>query len=277
MADPRANPAGAEETALTQKRSFYRTWIRPFIPFPGKGAWLRWFPPLHERNIVYLMRDLRIDVVLDVGANEGQFARQLRRCGYRGRIVSFEPVGQVHARLAAAAAGDAGWTVAPPLALGAEAGEAAINVHEETTISSFLPIERMPYAEAGTPTKPPLRSERVRVVPLDAIFGDYVKPGETALLKIDVQGFEREVLAGAAESLQKVAAVLIEVSLVPLYAGQMPYLEMLGWLRERGFHAAFFSSVHSRRRHGAEWEYNVFCVRENSTVFAFPSGMKRAP
>ena len=166
---------------MAQQRSFYRSRIRPFIPFPRKGTWLRWFPPLHERNIVYLMRDLRIDVVLDVGANEGQFAQQLRRCGYRGRIVSFEPVSEVHARLAAMAAVDAAWTVAPPLALGATSCEAAINVHAETTISSFLPIERMPYAEAGTATKPPVRSETVRVVPLDAVFGDYVKPGEIAL------------------------------------------------------------------------------------------------
>ena len=75
--------------------------------------------------------------------------------------------------------------------------------------------------------------------------------------------------------MRTIAAVLIEVSLVPLYGGQMPYLEMLGWLRERGFHAAFFSSVHSRRRRGAEWEYNVFCARDNSEIFTSPSGVKR--
>ena len=48
---------------------------------------------------------------------------------------------------------------------------------------------------------------------------------------------------------------------VPLYTGQKSYLEILGELRARGFNAAYFSSVHSRRRHGEEWEYNVFCVR----------------
>ena len=49
----------------------------------------------------------------------------------------------------------------------------------------------------------------------------------------------------------------------------------LGLLRDHGLHAVFFSSVHSRRRHGAEWEYNVFCVRENSPVLMFPSGRKK--
>ena len=260
---------------MTQRRSFYRQWIRPFIPFPRKGTWLRWFPPLHERNIVYLMDALGIDVVLDIGANEGQFGQQLRRCGYRGRIVSFEPVSDVQARLRAIASGDRLWQVAPPLALGAKAGEAEIHVHAVSEVSSFLPMERMPYADAGTPVAPPVRSETVRIVPLDAVYGDYVKPGEKALLKIDVQGFEREVLAGAAATLPKADGVLIEVSLSPLYTGQASYLELLETLRAKGFHAAFFSSVHSRQRHGAEWEYNVFCARENSNVFTLPSGVKK--
>jgi FkbM family methyltransferase len=254
--------------------SFYRRWVRPVIPFPRKGTWLRWFPPLHERNIVYLIEQLDIGLVLDVGANEGQFGRLLRRCGYRGRIVSFEPVGSVHAQLAATASGDSLWAVAPALALGAKAGEAKINVHADSEVSSFLPMERMPYADAGAAVTPPQRTESVRVQPLDAVFGSYVTGSDKVLLKIDVQGFEHEVIAGAAESLKKVEAVLIEVSLAPLYTGQRPYLETLGLLRDHGLHAVFFSSVHSRRRHGAEWEYNVFCVRENSPVLMFPSGSK---
>ena len=96
---------------------------------------------------------------------------------------------------------------------------------------------------------------------MDDIYDELVPPSATTLLKLDVQGFEDQVLAGAAESLEKISAILIEVSLVPLYKGQKSYLEILGELRARGFHAAYFSSVHSRRRHGEEWEYNVFCVR----------------
>src|SRR5476649_785985 len=104
------------ESTLTLQRSFYRQWVRPFIPFPRKGTLLRWFPPHHERNIVYLMDALGIDLVLDIGANEGQFGQQLRRCGYGGRIVSFEPVEDVHATLSAAASGDRLWQIAPALA-----------------------------------------------------------------------------------------------------------------------------------------------------------------
>jgi FkbM family methyltransferase len=241
--------------------SFFRRHLRRFVPFPRKATWLRWFPPFHERNIAYLIARHRIDLVLDVGAHEGGFGEQLRRCGYRGRIVSFEPVSELHAKLALTAKPDPAWRVAPPLALGATGGTAPINVHEESSISSFLPLERMPYADAAPTRIAPHRRETVQVARLDDIYDKYVPAGATALLKLDVQGFEDQVLAGATESLNRVAAVLIEVSLVPLYTGQKSYLEILGELRARGFNAAYFSSVHSRRRHGEEWEYNVFCVR----------------
>ena len=241
--------------------SLYRRYLRPLIPFPRKKTWLRWFPPFHERNIVHLIAKHRIDFVLDVGAHEGGFGQQLRRCGYRGGILSFEPIGELHAALKSSAGGDKAWTVAPQLALGATPGTAQINVHDESSVSSFLPLERMPYADAPPAGITPARQESVRVVRLDDIYDEFVPPSATTLLKLDVQGFEDQVLAGATRSLEKITAILIEVSLVPLYTGQKSYLDILGALRTRGFHAVYFSSVHSRRRHGEEWEYNVFCVR----------------
>ena len=241
--------------------SFYRRHLRRFIPLPRKSTWLRWFPPFHERNIVYLMAKHRIDLVLDIGAPEGGFGQQPRRCGYRGRIVSFEPIPELHAKLTQAARSDPGWQVGPPIALGATAGTAPINVHAESSISSFLELERTPYSDAEPTRVAPRRREVVRVVRLDDIYDEYVPAGAGVLLKLDVQGFEDQVLAGATESLNKVAAVFIEVSLVPLYAGQKTYLEILHDLRARNLHAGYFASVHTRRRHGEEWEYNVFCVR----------------
>jgi len=250
--------------------SFYRRHLRQFVPFPRKSTWLRWFPPFHERNIVYLIAKHHIDFVLDVGAHEGGFGKQLRRCGYRGRIVSFEPVPELHAKLTQATLSDSAWQVAPPLALGAVAGRAPLNVHVESSVSSFLPLARMPYSDAALGQIAPSRQETVHVARLDDIYSAYVPSDATVMLKLDVQGFEDQVLAGAPETLNKVAAVFIEVSLVPLYTGQKSYLEMLQELRTRDFHAVYFASVHTRRRHGEEWEYNVFCVH------GFPGGIPRA-
>jgi FkbM family methyltransferase len=242
--------------------SLYRRYFRRFVPFPRKKTWLRWLPPFHERNVAYLIAKHGIDFVLDVGAHEGGFGQQLRCCGYHGRILSFEPISELHAKLTSVASGDRAWTVAPKLALGATSGTAPINVHHESLISSFLPLERMPYADAAPAQIKPRRQETVRVVRLDDIYDDLVPSSATKLLKRDVQGFEDQVFAGATKSLEKITAILVEVSLIPLYTGQKSYLELLSELHARGFHAVYFLSVHSRRRRGEEWEYNVFCLRQ---------------
>ena len=73
-------------------------------------------------------RDFAIDVVLDVGANTGQFAQALRAQGYHGHIVSFEPLSDAHAALVAAADSDPLWDVAERCAIGAQDGWAEINI-----------------------------------------------------------------------------------------------------------------------------------------------------
>ncbi|NJL07471.1 MAG: FkbM family methyltransferase [Methylacidiphilales bacterium] len=242
-------------------RSFYKRYIRPLLPFPHRRTLKRWFPPFEHRNIAHLVAKHGITLVLDVGANEGQFGRQLRATGYRGRIVSFEPIGTVHATLSSAAGGDSAWIIAPPLALGRSPGHADIDVHADTSISSFRTLRHIPFTAPTEGPIAPTRRERVEVARLDDIFDRYVRPTDKVLLKIDVQGFESEVLSGATASLPRVEAVLIEVSLVPMYDDEPGYLDMLGHLRSLGFHAVFFSSVMGRRRLGEEWEYNAFCVR----------------
>src|SRR5580704_2367040 len=71
-----------------------------------------------------LFSQFEIDLVLDIGANCGQFAQQCRANGYRGEIISFEPASSAHASLVLAAAADPLWTVADRVALGATNGEA---------------------------------------------------------------------------------------------------------------------------------------------------------
>src|SRR5688572_24729203 len=84
-----------------------------------------------------LFRQLRIDCVLDVGANKGQYGRELRRSGYRGSIVSFEPISAEFERLTAEAQGDAQWSC-HRLALGRESGTLPLNVTQGTVFGSFL-------------------------------------------------------------------------------------------------------------------------------------------
>lgn len=98
-------------------------------------GWLRW---LGSRSVVRaLLRRLRINSVLDVGANRGQFGAMLRQVGHRGWILSFEPVRANLAILEKVAAAAPPWRVFP-FALGASEGQQTINVTDETVFSSFL-------------------------------------------------------------------------------------------------------------------------------------------
>src|SRR4051812_46399169 len=80
-----------------------------------------------DEHVAWVLRRLAINCVIDVGANRGQFGRMLRRRGYTGRIVSFEPLAQVAEKLEKRAADDPDWWVMP-YALGDASSETAIQV-----------------------------------------------------------------------------------------------------------------------------------------------------
>ncbi len=83
-----------------------------------------------------IMASLEIGMVLDVGANVGQYATELRRFGYGGSILSFEPVSEAFDELVRASSADAGWECVR-LALGQSDGSAKLGVTSNTASSSF--------------------------------------------------------------------------------------------------------------------------------------------
>jgi FkbM family methyltransferase len=180
-----------------------------------------------------IMRNLGIDLVLDVGANAGQFARALRESGYAGRIVSYEPIEEAWQALRAASSGDDRWTVAERAAIGDRAGEIDIHVSANSVSSSAL--EMLEAHERSAPDSRYVRQERVPLRRLDDIAAAHFTEDARVLLKIDTQGFEDKVLEGAAGILPRVRAIQVELSLAPLYAGQKLLPEMLGQLRQLGF------------------------------------------
>jgi FkbM family methyltransferase len=174
-----------------------------------------------------------VDVVIDVGANDGGYGRFLREGGFAGDIVSFEPLAAAHAALTAAAARDERWHVAPRMALGAEAGEAEIHVAGNSASSSLLPMHDL-HAGAA-PESRYVGVERVAVQALDALAHPVIDGARRPLLKIDTQGFEMPVLRGAKAVLARATGVQLELSVAPLYEGQALYAEVMAFLDELGF------------------------------------------
>ena len=180
-----------------------------------------------------LLSFLGVDVVLDVGANEGQYGLELREdIGFRGRICSFEPVGGAYRALAARAAGDPSWTTFN-VGLGDAPGRATINVAGNSESSSLLPM--LPAHLDAAPEGRFVRTEEVEIQTLDAVFGDLTEPGEHVYLKIDTQGFEGRVLRGAERSLAAIDTVQLEMPLTPLYDGELGFTELFTGMLDRGY------------------------------------------
>ncbi|HEY4126670.1 MAG TPA: FkbM family methyltransferase [Gammaproteobacteria bacterium] len=191
--------------------------------------------PTLETHLGQLLPKLGIDCVLDVGANQGQYGRVLRRSGYKGRIVSFEPVQETFHILKIRANKDRDWKV-NHFALGSKAGESTIHVTRATILSSF----RKPNAyskEQYAQGIPIVREEKVKVRTLDDVFEESLAglKSPRVFLKMDTQGFDLQVFAGAKRSLPRILAMQSEISIQPIYEGVPDYLEALEVYTKAGF------------------------------------------
>ena len=186
-------------------------------------------------HLAELFAQLDINCVLDVGAHRGQYGRFLRNLGYRGRIVSIEPIAANVAYIEQRRAGDDDWWVRP-YALGRESGTRALNVAQVSQFSSFLApndFSRREYGEASAV----VRTDSVVVHRLAEVFDDCTRgiAEPRVFLKMDTQGYEMEVLAGAGPSLGRVSALQCEVSVQPLYTNAVSYLQAIAQMAAYGF------------------------------------------
>ena len=188
------------------------------------------FDVVRFRSLSSILAHKGINLVFDVGANTGQYGKHLRELGYRGKIVSFEPQKQPFATLSADAKRDARWT-AVNLGLGNENEQKTINVYEDSRLSTLLSSDHRSGALNGQP----VGTETIEIRTLDGIIDQYAAPDDKILLKIDTQGFEKQVLQGAEQSLPKLTSIQIEMSLTPLYDHQPLLDEMVALLRSKGF------------------------------------------
>jgi FkbM family methyltransferase len=167
---------------------------------------------LHRR--IALMAKRKIDLVLDVGANVGQFGVSLRQTGYGGRIVSFEPMKAAFAMLQRTASKDALWSCYN-VALGDNDGTAIINVSANSHSSSLLAVN--PRSLQIEPSIGYIGQEQITVRRLDGLFEQIAKPENVTYLKIDTQGYELKVLAGAAGVINRLEMIQLEASFFPVY------------------------------------------------------------
>ncbi len=182
-----------------------------------------------------LLQHQGVKQVIDIGANTGQFAESLYDFGYTGKVVSFEPVSSAHRILQKRSKPYPNWQVAPPCALGNKEGEVEIKISDDSVFSSVLNIKDSYVAH--NPKSKIVRSERVPLHRIDEIAQQYIDFNQNdILLKIDTQGFEKQVLDGAQGILPKLQGIKIEIPLYPIYEGtNFSFYEITDFMKENGF------------------------------------------
>jgi FkbM family methyltransferase len=180
-----------------------------------------------------MLRRGEIDLVIDVGAHVGEYGSSLRAAGYRGKILSFEPIPEHFEQLLGASAEDDAWHCLNR-AGGARAEAATINVSANDGHSSSL-LEMTAAHERAAPGSHRARTQAIEIVSVDEALSEDFQQPRGAYLKADTQGYEHEVLAGAKDSLRKCRAVELELSLTPIYEGQLLLGEMIELMRTKGF------------------------------------------
>ena len=179
----------------------------------------------------HVLEGLALDTVVDIGANRGQFALCVRNLYPNAQIYSFEPLRRPADTYRKLFERDLKSQLFN-CAIAPQSGSVAMHVSKWDVSSSLLPIaqaqhDNFPFSEES-------RSERVTT----STLAECIKTPQivgTALLKLDVQGYELPALLGCAERLSLFKYVYVEASFIELYVGQALAADVVAHLLGQGF------------------------------------------
>jgi FkbM family methyltransferase len=189
-----------------------------------------------ERHLRDYLQIMNVNVVLDVGAFTGVYAKKLRDIGYKGKIISFEPVRATFDHLCETMHGDTQWS-GHALGLSDEDREATINIYRNADFNSLLQLKK--EAESSYGLDPSFRSQAtIELRRLDQILPKLIEGIEVPriFLKVDTQGHDMAVVRGATGVLDRLIGFQTEMPAVRIYEGMvsmaaaLEYYEVLGFV-----------------------------------------------
>lgn len=214
---------------------------------------------LCTQHVAAMLGFYGVNCVFDVGANAGQYARRLRRFGYTGRIVSFEPTADAFERLSKAAADDPEWRV-HHVGLGRE--DTVSSIHTGwNTMNSLLPPSDYGRGRYQRFTK--TRTEEIRIRRLDDVMDEALDGIDEPrpFLKMDTQGYDLEVFAGAGDRVGDFVGLQSEVAVLRLYEGSPKMSEAVATYEDSGFEITGMYPVTREAATGRVVEFDCVMMR----------------
>lgn len=218
-----------------------------------------------ESNLINIIKQKKIECIIDVGANSGQYGTFLRKIGYDGYILSFEPVRHVFEKLQATAQNDEKWRCFE-YALGEKEEDKEINVYRSTVFSSFLAAND--YSKNIWNSLNDVHTETVRVRRLEDLYPDLMKDIAVSggcMLKMDTQGYDLNVFNGARGILSNIDVLQSEISTINVYESMPDGLDMLKLFKENGYYISGMYSI-NRDEGLAAIEFDCLLVKRGMST-----------
>jgi FkbM family methyltransferase len=219
---------------------------------------------LRQLELRSILADPEIDLVIDVGANEGQFASGIRNLGYKKRLISFEPIPDVFLKLKSKAAAVPNWEVVN-CALGSETKKQILNIYDDSKLSSFLEGDGSHTVRFQNNFKQS-KQVNLEIRRLDEIWNEKFSSGTVhqIFLKLDTQGYDLEAFKGIGRLKDHVKYILTELSVIPLYKNITPYTQSLEFYENEGFGPIAFIPVTRNHGDGRVIEFDCLLTRKTT-------------
>ena len=203
----------------------------------------------------------KIDLLIDIGANTGQYSLIARKIGYKNEIISFEPLEDAYNKLLKNSKNDPLWTIQKRCGIGNEIGKKIINVSKNSYSSSLLDIS-LEHVKVAKESKY-IDKEEIDIITLDSFFDENQIGANRIFLKIDTQGYEDKVLDGFSKNISRIYAVQIELSTVELYENQKLYSYFVKYFTENNFFLWNIERGFSNTKTGQNLQFEAIFINRN--------------
>ncbi len=184
-------------------------------------------------DLVKTINFYEINLVIDIGASTGEYAKMLRRFGYDKYIFSVEPVSKSFKILNENCSSDKKWSSKQYIISKQNKNKIKINVSKDFDNSSILNSTELHLKNHKGAEF--FYSEEIDSKSLDQLLNDDVNIQKNMMLKIDTQGTESDILESGNASLDKFKLIQIELSIQKLYSNQKLWTEVIQFMKERRF------------------------------------------
>ncbi len=214
-----------------------------------------------DKNLVKSINHFKINSIIDIGANKGQFALKLFENKFKGNVISFEPLEEEHKILNDISLNNEKWKIARRCAIGKKDVKKKFHISLNRESSSLLKI-----LPKHTLLRPDSKTQKIKIInveKLDNFHNQITKLKKNLLLKIDTQGSEMDVLLGAGKVINEIKCLFVEVSLIPLYKNQKLWFDIIKYLKKYKFEVWSIDQLLKNSVTGQTYQIDIFFHKKN--------------